>query len=272
MTSLGHWRLERAPFESGLDPAFFYPSDDHQEAVARLEFLGRQAGSQLGLLTGDIGCGKSLTRAVFAERSRGRRRIAQITSSHLPFPDLLRAILSQLGRGDPGPSAAQSDLERAVERLVAGSELPVAILLDEAQELDRDALVGVRALNNLSDGCLDLTIVLVGQPELRERIQGLPQLDQRTGLRFHLEPLPVGLVTDYLGFRLRVAGHPDGHVFEDAAARLVAERSAGYPRRVNRIARLAMAVAEGRGADRVAVEDVASVVADLDRQRGTLSA
>nr|MBP9823683.1 hypothetical protein [Thermoanaerobaculia bacterium] len=73
------WGLERAPFEGAADPDFFFPSEGHAEALARLEYLARERGAQLGLLTGEIGCGKRLVRALFAAASAPFRLLAQLT-------------------------------------------------------------------------------------------------------------------------------------------------------------------------------------------------
>jgi len=264
---LSHWGLERAPFDTVLDPGCFFPSDDHSEALSRLEYLAAQGGSQLGLLTGEIGCGKSLTRAVFATRCGGRRSVAQLSSSHYPFPELLRAMLVQLGAPDQGAAESEYELMGRLGDVVQTRGRPVVLLLDEAQEIDREGLVGVRALNNLGDGRFDLTVVLVGQPELRQKIQSLPQLDQRTGLRYHLRPLPAAEVEKYVGLRLRLAGFGGGVVFSEGALPELAAASEGVPRQINRISRLAMALAAQQGSDRVEVAHIGTVVRDLEHQR-----
>jgi general secretion pathway protein A len=271
MSDAAAWGLRRPPFETGPNPELFFPSEDHREALARLEFLAREGGTQLGLLTGEIGCGKSMTRSVFARQSAASRLVAQIPSSHFPFPALLRSILGQLGAADPGAAAAEFDLVARLQEVLVARRWPAVVLLDEAQDLTRDSLVGLRALTNLADGRLDLTIVLVGQPELRELVLSLPQLDQRAGLRYHLEALDPAEVGPYLAFRLRAAGHPDGSLFDTDAVQAVTSASRGVPREINRIARLSMSVAKARGAPAVGARDVFSVTADLARQRGTAS-
>jgi general secretion pathway protein A len=254
---LTHWGLERAPFDTALDPACFFPSEDHSEALSRLEYLAGQGGSQLGLLTGEIGCGKSLTRAVFASRCSAQRSVAQISSSHYSFPELLRAV----------SEASEYEVVGRFGEVVQTRGLPVVLLFDEAQELDRPGLVGIRALNNLGDGRFDLTVVLVGQPELRQKIQSLPQLDQRTGLRYHLRPLAVEEIDNYVSYRLRLAGHHGGELFSEDAMTELAAASVGIPRQINRIARLAMALGAQKAAAGVEASHIQTVVRDLERQR-----
>ena len=268
MTDPPAWTLTRAPFESGPEPELFYPSEDHLEALARLEFLAREKGTQLGLVTGEIGCGKSTTRAVFARQCVNKRLVAQITSSHYPFPSILRSVLGQFGVADPGPGSAEYDLVGRLQEFLLSRRWPAALLLDEAQDLSRDSLLGLRALTNLSDGHLGLTIVLIGQPELRDLIRSLPQLDQRAGLRYHLKPLPQEEVGSYLWYRLRAAGHSGGDLFDRDASDAIAAASRGVPREINRIARLAMSLARRRGSLTVSERDVRVVTTDLARQRG----
>ena len=131
MTGEAGWGLKRAPFESGPDPELFFPSEDHREAVARLEFLAREGGTQLGLLTGGIGCGKSMVRAVFARQSSASRLVAQLPSSHYPFPALLRSILGQFGASDPGGGTSEFDLVTRLRRTTANaSRRPPAVPAD----------------------------------------------------------------------------------------------------------------------------------------------
>lgn len=264
---LDAWGLARPPFENTADPAFYFPSAGHAEALARFEYLARERGAQLGVLTGEIGCGKSLVRALFAAQSRPARLTAQLTSSHYPWQDLLREALAQLGEDVPS-GASERMLIARLERLAEVRRLPIVLLFDEAQELGRDALVGLRALANLDDGAVDLTMILVGQPELRKLLLELPQLDQRTGLRYHLCPLDPAQTEAYLEFRLRAAGHANGRLFTPEAVAALAAGTLGVPREINRVARIALAVSAAQGARAVELSAVQTVLLDLDRQRG----
>ena len=263
MNGLEAWGLAREPFDPRPDPDFFFPSEDQREALSRLEALACEPGTQLGLLTGEIGCGKSLVRAVFARQSAPRRLVAQVTSSHYPFTSLLRSVLAQLGAAEPGGRAGEYDLMSRFQEFLLGRKAPVVVLLDEAQELPHDALVGLRAMTNLADGHLELTVVLIGQPELRDLVLSLPQLDQRAGLRYHLQPLAESEVGSYLRCRLAAAGHSSGELFASEAVTAVAAASRGVPREINRLCRLALEVAAGRNAPCVEERDVDVAMGDL---------
>ena len=62
------------------------------------------------------------------------------------------------------------------------------LIIDEAQNLNTDALEAVRVLTNLeTDEQKLLQIILIGQPELRDRLNApeMEQLNQRITARFH---------------------------------------------------------------------------------------
>jgi general secretion pathway protein A len=80
-----------------------------------------------------------------------------------------------------------------------------------------------------------LQIVLVGQPELRQKlaISQLRQLNQRIALRYHLEPLDMEMTREYINFRLRVAGGTEQVHFTPSAVQVIHEFSHGIPRLIN---------------------------------------
>jgi general secretion pathway protein A len=82
-----------------------------------------------------------------------------------------------------------------------------------------------------------LQILLVGQPELREKLQlpELRQLKQRIGLRATIPRLTPDEVGRYIQTRLRIAGASDRALFSDRAVNRIAEYTAGLPRLVNTV-------------------------------------
>ena len=271
MDFLAHWQLRERPFEATWDPRFFYASPEHEEALSRLQYLVEETTMNLGLLSGEIGCGKTLTRAVFAARLDARRfQVVTLENSGFPFNDLLAAILRRL---EPNGSVNGSKFERcerlevALKRLAAEGR-HLVLLLDEAQDMPAAGLHQLRWLTNFNgDGRAVLTLVLIGQPELRPLVADDAAINQRISLRFHLCPLRREDVPGYVRHRLRAAGHATGEVFAEAAADAVFAATRGVPREVNRLAKLALEqawVAEARG---VEAPSVAAVVRDLERHQ-----
>jgi type II secretory pathway predicted ATPase ExeA len=108
-----------------------------------------------------------------------------------------------------------------------------------------------------------LHVVLLGQPELRERVRQRPQIDQRVSLRFHVEPMEADDVRGYVDHRLSVAG-ASGRIFSDDAVSALAARSAGVPRRVNTLATQALFVGAMRGLTAIDAELLGDVADDQE--------
>ena len=126
----------------------------------------------------------------------------------------------------------------------------------------------LRWLTNCNGGGSSLlTLVLIGQPELRRMIVSDAPINQRVSLRFHLKPLRADDMESYLRHRLRAAGHATGNVFTPTASETLFKATQGIPREVNRLAKLALEHAWVHEAAKVDAADIASVVADLQRHQ-----
>jgi type II secretory pathway predicted ATPase ExeA len=122
------------------------------------------------------------------------------------------------------------------------------LVVDEAQLASPSLLEEIRLLTNFEDRQdKHLHVVLLGQPELRERVRKRPQIDQRVSLRFHIDPMETEDVRGYVEHRLRVAGWSGATIFSDEAFAALAERSGGVPRRINTLATQALFVGAMRG-------------------------
>lgn len=271
MDLLAYWNLRERPFEPTWDTRFFFQSRDHDEALNRLTFLVGERTMLFGMLTGEIGCGKTLTRAVFTERLDPRRFcVSTQESSAFSFAELLGLVLEEL---DGNPAEGQTKFAR-VERLkkivqrVHQEGRHLVMIFDEAQDMTPATLNELKLLTNLNRaGQSYLTIVLVGQPELRPLVSGLPQIDQRISLRFHLNALDVEDSTNYLRHRLKVAGHPTGELFTQDAIERAYQMTLGVPRELNRVAKLSLEFAWVKEYPQVNLKAVEAVVRDLERHQ-----
>jgi len=267
-----HWSLRERPFEATWDTRFFFQSRDHEEALNRLSFLVGEQTMLFGMLTGEIGCGKTLTRAVFTERLEAQRfKVVTQENSGFNFNNLLDGVLKSVQNGTYKPAyskfARTEQFRTMVERYYA-ERRHLVLIFDEAQEMAASTLNELKMLTNFNGaGKNFLTIILVGQPELRNRVTCLPAINQRISLRFHLNSLDVSGLGDYLRHRLRVAGHPTGELFTDEAVERLFQTSRGVPREANRIAKLALEHAWMDGAQEVSSASVDTVVSDLERHQ-----
>lgn len=268
---LAYWNLRERPFELITDGRFFFQSSEHREALARLRYLVAERTMYAGLLSGEIGCGKSITGRVFATTlDPAQFAVVVFENAHFRFADHMRHLAGELGV-DPTRIAAARTAAQVYElvRTLLGSlgDGPgrhLVLVFDEAQDLRTDTLADLKRLLNFNDdGRGRLTLILLGQPELRARIRAHAPLDQRISLRFHLEGMPVDDCRHYIEHRLRIAGHPTGDVCTAAAHATLAEASRGVPREINRLAKLALEAARAATAPRVDADHVAAVVEDL---------
>ena len=272
MDLLEYWNLRERPFEPTWDTRFFFQSRDHDEALNRLTFLVGERTMLFGMMTGEIGCGKTLTRAVFAERLDPRRFcVATQENSAFSFSELLGLVLEELD-GNP-PESGQTKFAR-VERLkrvvnrVHAEGRHLVLIFDEAQDMTPATLNELKLLTNFNRaGQSYLTIVLVGQPELRPLVSSLPQIDQRISLRFHLNALDIDDARNYLRHRLKVAGHPSGELFEPEAIERAFQSTLGVPRELNRVAKLSLEFAWVKEYPMVTLKAVEAVIRDLQRHQ-----
>ncbi len=269
---LAHWGLRERPFEATWDTRFFHASPDHREALDRLLYLVTETSMNIGLLTGEIGCGKTLTRAMFtATIHPARFQVLTLENSGFPFPELIASLIHRLDPGAPVPPAgtlARCEMLEAMIRRIARGGRHLVLILDEAQDMTAATLHELRSLTNWNGGGTHLlTLVLVGQPELRRLVDASPAIEQRISLRYHLQSLPADEVGSYLRHRLIAAGHTDGRVFASEAASVVFAEAQGIPRRINRLAKLALEQAWLQGAREVASTHVQTVAADLRRHQ-----
>lgn len=272
MDLLPYWNLRERPFEATWDTRFFYQGRDHDEALSRLTFLVSEETMNIGLLTGEIGCGKTLTRAVFTQRLDERRfTVVTQENSCFNFIDLLGAILNRLEGGSNGTGRtkfARFERLKQITQRARSEGKHLVLVFDEAQELTPATLNELKLLTNLNgEGRNYLSIILLGQPELRDRVARLPAIDQRISLRFHLKSLKESEAASYLKHRLQVAGHPTGELFLTEAVERAFGASAGIPRELNRLAKLALEYAWLREFPNVPLAAVDAVVRDLERHQ-----
>jgi len=268
------------PFENTRDARYFFPSAGHAEALARLQFLAEDRNMGMGLLTGEIGSGKTLLRTVLHARLSPESHVrVSIENGLLDFDDLLLEILSQvqsqrLRASDyPDRYSRLSAFKRLLTEQIVSRDRHLVILLDEAQQLDPGCLDAIKGLTNISSERQNyLTVILIGQPELRGHLRQIPQVDQRVSLRFHLAALNADETREYVRHRLDVAGYRGTFPFDEEALTHLFQASRGIPREVNRICKIALEHVLAKGLGLFTGASIATVVDDLRRHGGLFDA
>ena len=259
-----YWDLRDKPFRKTPDPRYLFLNETYEEALERLLFAVEEM--ELALLTGEVGSGKTLLTRALVDRVGERYEIGMILNPRLPPRQFLRTVAVELGVEEPRYHSNDL-LDQIRERLMALYEEDRAALLvvDEAHLIPgKPTFEEIRLLTNfqLDDRNL-IAIVLVGQPELRDRLRHRTYraLTQRFGVSFHIVPLSVEDTRAYLAHRLAVAGAERTLFTVEAMGRLHAATD-GVPRLLNHVATQALVEAMARGADEVDGAAVAAVLED----------
>jgi general secretion pathway protein A len=230
--------LKEKPFNNTPDPKFLLLTPSHREALAQLVY-GVQEHKGFMVLTGEVGTGKTTLLRALMRRLDSTTAVSFLFNSTLSFDESLEYMLEDFGIGKAGETRVQRLISLnnfLIERRRAGQN--TVVIFDEAQNLEAGSLEHIRLLSNFettSDKLIQ--ILLVGQPELKQKLQlpELRQLKQRIGLRCVITPLQPEDVKDYVRSRLRVAGARDLNLFADAALRRIGDFSGGIPRVINTI-------------------------------------
>jgi len=236
------WGLKEKPFENTPAPRFFFRSPTVTETFAKLLYAIKSNQGAV-LLTGEAGCGKTmLSRSLVDELDPDKTEVALLTSPSPTPTDLLREILYQIGENQLDEDHTEI-VHRLNGRLYDNFSLgkSTLVIIDEGQLLtDNSLFEEIRLLLNfqLNDAFL-ITLLLIGQPELGERIRNLSQLDDRLSARGILRPLERRDVGAYINHRMNVAGRSES-AFSPEAVELISQYSGGIPRRLNHICDLCL--------------------------------
>jgi len=255
------------PFRVNPDPRFLYMSEGHAEALATLVYAVQERKGFI-TLTGEVGTGKTTILNALLARLEPTVQAAFIFNTALEVEDLFATLFEELELAPVEPfrkSAALSRLNRyLIDRLQQGKQ--TLLIVDEAQNLSEALLEEIRMLSNLETPQSKLLqIMLVGQPELAEKLERpqLRQLRQRVELRHSIRALHAQETASYVRERQIVAGHPRGDVFTAAADRAVYRFTRGIPRVINVLADNALIVAFSRQSTRVSAQMVEDAARDL---------
>jgi len=244
--------LKERPFNVTSDPAFFFLSRQHKEALSHLLYGVTQRKGIL-VITGEIGTGKTTLCRFFLNQLPKNVKTAFILNPYFSEIQLLEAIVNDFGlkvRNKTRLSFVWELNRFLLNESEAGNN--IVLIIDEAQNLRPQALEQIRLLSNLeTDKDKLMQIVLMGQPELNRKLglYELRQLQQRIMVRYHIMPLEKDELSDYINHRLNIAGSGGTIKFSEETIKEISNFSCGVPRLINIIcdrALLAGFVAETR--------------------------
>ena len=230
--------FSESPFSLSPDPAFFYRSEQHEEALANLIY-GVQARKGFIVLSGEVGTGKTTMLECLRDYLESQYiEFAFIFNSRISVEQFFEMIAYDLDLACTRTSKTEVLFalnELLMEQTQDGRT--VVLIVDEAHNLEWEVLEEIRLLGNLENrnGKL-LQIILAGQPELDRTLDApnLRQLKQRIVLRCNLQPFTLRDAVEYMQSRLGRAGAPpEQNIFPEQLMAEIHLRSQGIPRVIN---------------------------------------
>ena len=233
-----YYGLTERPFDLTPNTRYLYLTPMHREALAAVQY-GITSRRGIIVVTGEAGTGKTTIVRAALRALRGEN----VRQTYLNNPALTRdeflQFLTKAYRLGPEAAVSKTDmlsrLTATLARNHAQSQI-TALVVDEAQSLPHELLEEIRLLANIETSTAKLLqVVLVGQPELADRLNdpSLRQLKQRVAIRATLKPLDLRATAALIAGRIRVAGGNPPEVFTPAAVELVYRYSGGVARTIN---------------------------------------
>lgn len=232
--------LDREPFSTSPDPAFFFLSREHKAALCRLQIaISLKRG--LSVILGDVGTGKTtLSRKLSQALAEDPDvRFHMILNPLFKSEKQFLARLAHIFHIDLPPRTTGLEYMEHIERHLFKTGVEegktVVLLVDEAQILPKFVLEILRILLNYETNEYKvLQLVLVGQMELLPVISGMANFWDRIALRYVLNPLGEEEVGELVAFRLKQAGYKgDQPLFTSEAIRDIWQHTRGYPRKLS---------------------------------------
>jgi type II secretory pathway predicted ATPase ExeA len=261
-----HWQLKSKPFESFAGAAFHYPVAAHHAARLKIQYAieSRRAAA---LLVGAPGIGKSLlVQGLTKQLNEAQIQVLRIDYPLLSAEELLSCLARDYSDTKETANSKVLHLQELEKRLASlrSSHSHSVVVIEEAHLL-RDPAVAetLRILPHLGHGeSPAVTVLLVGQSSLAPWLNAFPAWEEHFGAKCHLPALNCEETMGYVAHRLRAAGAAK-NPFTNKSLESLHHLSGGSPRRINRLADLALLVAFAEDVKQVDVPQVEAVAEEL---------
>ncbi|MEI7728707.1 MAG: AAA family ATPase [Verrucomicrobiota bacterium] len=268
---LEYYGLKEPPFDITPNPRFLFYSAKHREAFNHLLY-GIHERKGFVQLTGEVGAGKTTLCRALMEKLGDHYATALILNPVLDANHLIKAIAMEFGLEVKRRDKLETlSLINQFLLEMVHKDKDCVLIIDEAQNLTNDLLEQIRLLSNLeTDDRKLLQIVLMGQPELRDRLNdySLRQLRQRITVRYHLKPLTRPEINQYIQHRLHVSGGNGQPYFTPGALWRIRRYSQGIPRLVNAVCDKCLLAGYVKQSDRIDYFMVGLAIRELEGNLG----
>lgn len=268
---LEHWGLEEKPFEELADANYFYCGVDQTEALSRMKYSFLDDGMSYFIMTGHVGVGKTLLCRYFCKEELRNQPYLYLPNGNITYSELLHEMIEH----SLGKKWKDADLLSEYKKQKLFFQIlkrhfqnqKLVILIDEAQQMSLDDILKLRLLSNEPEVSKSIKLFLIGQPELRVRLNDVPQLEQRIGMQFHLGPLKEDEVKKYILFRILKSGSLV-NMFSDSCFEYLYKKTNGVPRLINRYCKLALHYGSYKKLEKIQVNELKSIVEDFVVEQG----
>lgn len=262
-----YWQLDAKPFENSSDTRFYFPAEGHQGTLLKLHYAiqNRRGGA---LLAGAPGLGKTLLVHTLIDQLPDHcSPVIHLVFPQMPADQLLAYVADQLtGERSTRVPSVHDSVARIDHTLQTGASegRHAVIVIDEAQLLrNPETLETLRLLLNFEyEGRPALTLMLTGQTALLPMLERMPELDERLSVKCLLRPFDQDETIGYVNHRLAAAG-AERPIFDQSALETLQQLSHGVPRRINRLADLALLVGFAEERTSISADQIESVAEEL---------
>ncbi|MFT5321848.1 MAG: MSHA biogenesis protein MshM [Pseudohongiellaceae bacterium] len=239
---LDYFSLNRHPFRITPDPSLFFPGgQDGRGVILNALIYAINSGEGILKVVGEVGSGKTMLCRMLEEELPDSVEIVYIANPSLSAREILYAIAIEL-KLEVNSSTERLKVLHLIQDYLLKKHSQggaVVVFIEEAQSMPLETLEEIRLLSNLETHQNKLMqIVLFGQPELDKILaqKNIRQLRERITHSFSLVPLSAEATSEYIRYRLNVAGSPWKQLFSSRAEKMIAKASSGLTRRVNILA------------------------------------
>ncbi len=274
-----YWSLKEKPFQNTPDPRFLYLSPQHEDALMKLTYVIAQ-NLGCGMLTGVFGCGKTLLARVIL-KDLGIQKFCTAYINHPLFSEpseLIRAIVRLLSPQPLPEKRTELLIDPLLEKLYnilidnirEGKEN--VVIIDEAHTIENMKIFEtLRLILNFQDERrFLLTLLILGQPELKDKIEIIKPFIQRIPVRCHLGPLTEEEVAKYIEHRIKVASieNPNQNslkpVFDAEAIKVISNHTGGIPRKINTLCDLVLLSGFAKKVSKIDAQFISSVIKEFN--------
>ncbi len=233
--------LDKEPFSTSPDPAFFYESQEHHAALMRL-MIDIRLKRGLSIILGDVGTGKTtLSRKLFHLLKEREDIIFHMIldptyeTEELFLDSLIRTFKINMENHAPTILDFKEAIKAYLFQKGVEENKTVVLLVDEAQKLNTVSLEVLRVLLNYETNEYKLLqLVMLGQLELLPHLHRMKNLWDRISLRYVLNPLDEEETREMIKYRLKAAGYGSNvDFFTNDAVVEIYRYTQGYPRRIS---------------------------------------